>query len=113
LIEHRLESDPDSDPRLVRLSIGVEELEVCGMMAVNLELSLLIHVTETAGFERRFEGWITVSRHEVSPLKCGSASNPAGMKSIQISKCCIKKSEIRVFSFVDPSRAEILEFLRS
>jgi len=27
LIEHRLGSDPDSDPRLVRLSIGVEEFE--------------------------------------------------------------------------------------
>lgn len=28
MIEHRVGSDPDCDPRLVRLSIGVEELEV-------------------------------------------------------------------------------------
>lgn len=28
LIEHRMTSDPTSDPRLIRVSIGVEELEV-------------------------------------------------------------------------------------
>jgi hypothetical protein len=28
LIEHRIQSDPSSDPRLLRLSIGVEDLEV-------------------------------------------------------------------------------------
>ena len=32
LIEHRQGTDPDTDPRLVRLSIGVEELEVRGVV---------------------------------------------------------------------------------
>jgi cystathionine gamma-synthase len=27
LIEYRLQSDPKADPRLIRLSVGVEELE--------------------------------------------------------------------------------------
>ena len=34
MIEHRLGSDPGSDPRLVRLSVGVEELEVCIVLAI-------------------------------------------------------------------------------
>lgn len=29
LIEYRLNSDPNEDPLLVRLSIGVEDVEVC------------------------------------------------------------------------------------
>ena len=29
LVERRLNSDPGADPRLIRLSIGVEEVEVC------------------------------------------------------------------------------------
>ena len=28
LVEHRLKSDPSADPRLIRLSIGVEDVEV-------------------------------------------------------------------------------------
>ena len=28
-IEHRMTSDPSSDPRLIRINIGVDELEVC------------------------------------------------------------------------------------
>lgn len=29
LVEHRVASDPSEDPRLIRLSIGVEDVEVC------------------------------------------------------------------------------------
>lgn len=36
MIEHRVGSDPDSDPRLVRLSIGVEELEVCVVLVITV-----------------------------------------------------------------------------
>ena len=53
LIEHRVESDPDADPRLVRLSIGVEELEVCTVMVICVRLGLLIHVSGSTGFESR------------------------------------------------------------
>jgi len=28
LVEHRIQTDPSSDPRLIRLSIGVEDVEV-------------------------------------------------------------------------------------
>ena len=28
LVEHRVKSDPSADPRLLRLSIGVEDVEV-------------------------------------------------------------------------------------
>jgi cystathionine beta-lyase/cystathionine gamma-synthase len=34
LMEHRQGVDPGSDPRLIRLSIGVEELEVCFVLAI-------------------------------------------------------------------------------
>jgi len=29
LMEHRIQSDPSSDPRLIRISVGVEDVEVC------------------------------------------------------------------------------------
>lgn len=35
LIERRLHSDPGADPKLIRVSIGVEELEV-GYMGLSL-----------------------------------------------------------------------------
>lgn len=65
LIEHRLGTDPDSDPRLVRLSVGVEELEVCVAAAIYVRVSLLIYMAEITGFERRPQGWLTVSRRQV------------------------------------------------
>lgn len=34
LVEHRIQSDPSSDPGLVRLSIGVEDVEVGQMINV-------------------------------------------------------------------------------
>lgn len=34
MIEHRLGSDPGSDPRLVRLSVGAEELEVRAVLVI-------------------------------------------------------------------------------
>ena len=34
LMEHRQGVDPGSDPRLVRLSVGVEELEVCVVLVI-------------------------------------------------------------------------------
>ena len=33
-MEHRQGVDPGSDPRLVRLSVGVEELEVCVVLVI-------------------------------------------------------------------------------
>ena len=44
LIEYRSGTDPDTDPHLVRLSVGVEELEVCVAIAVYAMVSLLIYV---------------------------------------------------------------------
>ena len=53
LIEHRMGSDPDTDHRLVRLSIGMEEVEVCISVAICVEFGSLTHVINTIGFEGR------------------------------------------------------------
>lgn len=40
LVEQRVQSDPSSDPCLLRLSIGVEDLEVSGCLLSSLDVGL-------------------------------------------------------------------------
>ncbi len=35
-MEQRVHSDPGADPRLIRISVGVEDLEVCTVFAASL-----------------------------------------------------------------------------
>lgn len=50
LIEHRARADPKEDPRLVRISVGVEDIEVCSLSADDLPSPyILLHLIGLEG----------------------------------------------------------------
>ena len=60
-------TDPDCHPRIVRLSIGVEELEVRITAMTYVRPGSPIYATQMIGFEGRSQSRIAVSRH----VDCG------------------------------------------
>ena len=47
LVEHRIQSDPGADPRLIRLSIGVEDVEASPETKYGLCCSSRMHLLRT------------------------------------------------------------------
>lgn len=54
LVEHRIQSDPSSDPRLVRLSIGVEDVEVSVWLLIEIIKMSWFWAKYDIGFENGF-----------------------------------------------------------
>ena len=65
LVEHRIQSDAGADPRLVRLSVGVEDVEVTALSLVSAISKLLFMQDLKADLKQGLKAVSSVSSYQV------------------------------------------------